>query len=207
MKIIITCGPSYEPIDGMRRITNASTGELGMMLAEVMCAAGHEVTVFKGEMAASVHPVGAAEVVRFSTNDDLLAKLQQMSADAVFHAAALCDFRVKTTRMADGSISTDGKVSTRAGDVTLTLTPTTKVLPALRSIFPAALIVGWKYEIDGGRADLVGKAVRQISECKTDGCVVNGPAWGAGFGFVAGDSAVTELPDRPAICQFLANLR
>ena len=67
--------------------------------------------------------------------------------------------------------------------------------------------MGWKYVIDGGRADLVEKAVRQISECKTDGCVVNGPAWGVGFGFVAGDSAVTELPDRPAICQFLANLR
>ena len=206
MKVIITCGPSYEPIDGMRRITNASTGELGMMLAEAMCAAGHNVMVFKGEMATTTHPVGAAEVIRFSTNDDLLAKLRQTSADAVFHAAALCDFRVKTTRMADGSISTDGKVSTRAGDVTLTLTPTTKVLPVLRSIFPQALIVGWKYEIDGGRTDIVGKAVRQISECKTDGCVVNGPAWGAGVGFVAGDSTVAELPDRPAICQFLANL-
>ncbi len=207
MKVIITCGPSYEAIDGMRRITNASTGELGLMLAQTMCAAGHEVTVFKGEMATSSHPEGSAEVVHFSTNDDLLAKLRVRSADAVFHAAALCDFRVKTTRMADGCISTDGKVSTRAGDVTLTLTPTTKVLPALRSIFPQALIVGWKYEIDGGRPDLVAKAARQISECKTDGCVVNGPAWGGGFGFVARGGAVMELPDRPAICLFLANLR
>ena len=102
MKVIITCGPSYEPIDGMRRITNASTGELGMMLADAMFAAGHTVMVFKGEMATTTHPVGTAEVVSFSTNDDLLAKLRQTSADAVFHAAALCDFRVKTTRMADG---------------------------------------------------------------------------------------------------------
>lgn len=207
MKVIITCGPSYEPIDGMRRITNASTGELGMMLAETMCAAGHEVVVFKGEMATTSYPARAAEVVQFSTNDDLLAKLRQRSADAVFHAAALCDFRVKTTRMVDGSVSTDGKVSTRTGDVTLTLTPTTKVLPVLRSAFPEALIVGWKYEIDGGRSDLIGKAVRQIADCRTDGCVVNGPSWGAGFGFLAGNGAVMHLPDRPGICEFLAKLR
>ncbi|HVY71907.1 MAG TPA: phosphopantothenoylcysteine decarboxylase, partial [Verrucomicrobiae bacterium] len=34
MKVIVTCGPSYEPIDEVRRLTNFSTGELGVLLAE-----------------------------------------------------------------------------------------------------------------------------------------------------------------------------
>ena len=40
MKIIVTCGPSYEPIDEVRRITNFSTGELGSRLARALARAG-----------------------------------------------------------------------------------------------------------------------------------------------------------------------
>ena len=199
MKIIITCGPSYEPIDGMRRITNASTGELGLMLAERLCADGHDVTVLKGAMAVSQHPCGNARIVMFSTNDDLLEKLRLLSSGAIFHAAALCDFRVKDARIA-------GKIPTSAGDLTLALEPTTKVLPQLRTLFPEATIVGWKYELEGKRDAVLAKALSQLRDCQADVCVVNGSAWGSGFGVVRGDGSVVEIASRPELCDCLAKL-
>jgi phosphopantothenate---cysteine ligase (CTP) len=203
MEVIITCGPSYEPLDGMRRITNASTGELGLMLAEKLSLAGHGVTVLRGEMATSRRPHGAAEVRSFSTNDDLLFKLRGLRADAVLHAAALCDFRLKETRLADGAPSTAAKIPTRSGDITLTLEPTTKVLPELRHIFPKAKIVGWKFELDGSRADVLKKAEDQLRECATDGCVVNGAAWGDGFGLVLPGGTCAEISGRAELCDAL----
>ena len=206
MKVIITCGPSFEPIDGMRRITNASTGELGLMLAQTFVAVGHEVTVLKGEMATSMQPCGTGDVVPFSTNDDLLDKLAGRSADAIFHAAALCDFRLKEARSADGEVIRAAKIPTRGGEVTLTLEPTTKVLPRLRALFPLARIIGWKFEPAGAREDIVGKAMLQMLECGTDGCVVNGPGWGAGFGFIRPDGSAQTIDGRPALCGFLTAL-
>lgn len=203
MKVIITCGPAYEPIDGMRRITNASTGELGLMLAQTLSAAGHDVLVFKGEMASSLLNAGAAVVRSFSTNDDLLTKLGSESAGAIFHAAALCDFRVAGATDADGAMVTAAKIPTRGGRFTLTLTPAVKVLPQLRAIFPNALIVGWKYELDGGRDEAVQKAARQIEECATDACVVNGAAWGEGFGIVRKGLPVQGISGRQTLCECL----
>ncbi|MEK0451212.1 MAG: Phosphopantothenoylcysteine synthetase/decarboxylase [Verrucomicrobiota bacterium] len=203
MKVIITCGPAYEPIDGMRRITNASTGELGLMLAQTLSAGGHEVLVFKGEMASSPLGAGGAVVRSFSTNDDLLSKLRDESAGAVFHAAALCDFRVAQVMGADGASATAAKIPTRAGQITLTLKPAVKVLPQVRAIFPGAFIAGWKYELDGDRASVVEKALRQLGDCSTDACVVNGAAWGDGFGIVRRGCPVEEISGRRELCGYL----
>ena len=200
MKVIITCGPSYEPIDEMRRITNASTGELGLMLAQTLAAAGHSVAGLITRVLAH----GNAEVLPFSTNDDLLAKLRTLPADVIFHAAALCDFRVKETRTADGALSALAKLPTRSGDLALTLEPTTKVLPQLRALFPKARIIGWKFELDGTRTDVLQKAAQQLRDCSTDGCVVNGRAWGSGFGILARDGTTRELASRAELCAALA---
>jgi phosphopantothenate---cysteine ligase (CTP) len=187
MRVIVTCGPSYEPIDQVRRLTNFSTGALGLALGAEMARHGHVVTLLKGE-AATAHaelPAGVS-VLPFTTNDNLLERLTAHAGeiDAIFHAAALCDYRVKTVTAADGAEVHAAKVPTRAGDITLSLEPTTKVLPRLRALFPSARIVGWKYELDGSRDEVLAKAARQLGEARSDACVVNGTAWGPGFGFV-----------------------
>jgi phosphopantothenate---cysteine ligase (CTP) len=71
MKIIITCGPSYEPIDGARRMTNMSTGKLGITLANALTDDGHEVICLKGEGATCPDPLRAASVRSFTTNEDM----------------------------------------------------------------------------------------------------------------------------------------
>ena len=202
MRVIVTCGPSYEPIDRVRRLTNFSTGELGLLLSAELAAAGHEVVCWKGEGATSTASAGGARVATFSTNDDLFHALAASQADAIFHAAALCDYRVKAATAADGTVLLGEKIATRSGEITLTLEPTVKVLPRLRALFPTARIVGWKYELDGTRTEALAKAARQLTECRTDACVLNGAAWGAGFAFIERDPV--ELADKPALAAFLA---
>ena len=48
---LVTCGPAYEPIDEVRRITNQSTGELGALLSEALARANFEVLCLRGQMA------------------------------------------------------------------------------------------------------------------------------------------------------------
>jgi phosphopantothenate---cysteine ligase (CTP) len=201
MRIIITCGPGYEPIDQVRRLTNFSTGELGLLIAEEMQKAGHDVCCFKGEMATAHREIKGLQT--FSTNEDLLQKLESKAdwPDAVFHCAALCDYRVKAAYGADEAALSHSKIPTSIGEITLRLEPTIKVLPRLRPLFPQAKIVGWKYELDGSREDALSKAAHQIQEAKTNACVVNGAAWGGGFGFL--QDTLVELSDKAALAAFL----
>jgi len=197
MRLLLTCGPSYEPIDDVRRITNFSTGALGVRLAAALAAAGHEVRCFKGVGATTHETAGAAEVTPFSTNDDLLARLEAVErreeVGAFLHVAALADFKV---RRDPGGVR---KRSSRAGEITLTLVPAAKVIGRLRGLFPNARIVGWKYELDGTREDALAKGVRQIAENGTDACVVNGAAYGRGFGVVRPAEELVALPDQEAL--------
>ncbi len=198
MKIIVTCGPSYEPIDEVRRITNFSTGQMGSRLARTLAAAGHEVTCFKGVAATTKEHAEPAQVVAFTTNDDLEKQLSSLPGreeiGAVFHAAALADFKIFWER--DGQ----RKISSRAGAVTLQLVPSSKVISELRELFPQAKLVGWKYELDGTPADVAAKAARQIAENHTDVCVMNGMAYGPGYGVYAANGERKHVANTTALC-------
>jgi len=202
MKIIVTCGPSYEPIDEVRRITNFSTGELGTRLARALARAGHDVVCFKGVAATTKESADPARVVPFTTNDDLAAQLRALDGrgeiGAVFHAAALADFKIEWAHAGQR------KISSRAGAVTLTLVPSNKVISELRGLFPAAQLVGWKYELDGTRAEVLAKAERQLAENRTDVCVLNGVAYGRGFGACAAGQPPVHLADAAALCAWAA---
>ena len=60
--------------------------------------------------------------------------------------------------------------------------------------------------MEGGRAGVVRLAERQIAECRTDACVANGSAYGAGFGLVRGGGEFTHLPDTAALFAALEEL-
>lgn len=198
MKIIVTCGPSYEPIDEVRRITNFSTGQMGSRLARTLAAAGHDVTCYKGVAATTKEHAEPAQVVTFTTNDDLEARLAKLEGreeiGAVFHAAALADFKIFWAR------DRQRKISSRAGAVTLELVPSSKVISELRKLFPKAKLVGWKYELDGTAEDVAVKAARQIAENHTDVCVMNGTAYGQGYGVYAANGERQHVANTTALC-------
>ncbi len=206
MKLIVTCGPSYEPIDEARRVTNFSTGRLGIALANHFTARGWEVACLKGEQATCPDPLHAARTSAFTTNDDLVTQLAALAAEggwsAVLHAAALCDFRVERVLDEAGRPLTSPKFSSRAGRLNLVLAPATKVLPQLRGWFPQTRIVGWKYELAGSRSDAFAKAFAQLAECSTDACVLNGAAYGSGFACCTA-SGVATCADMTVLAEWL----
>ena len=197
---VITCGPAYAPIDAVRRITNFATGEIGTLLAEELASRGWNVVCLRGEGSTAAPPVGV-KVASFSTNDSLEKILQGQPQDvaAVFQAAALCDFEVAGISGAEGV----KKLSSRSGTVSLDLRPAVKVLPKLRGFFPGAKIVGWKFECDGGRNEAIGRGLAQIGDASTDACVVNGPAFGVGFGFLLPDGSVRDFADKRSLARAL----
>ena len=189
MNCIVTAGPTFEPLDRVRRLTNFSTGRLGTELANFLTAQGHEVTLLIGESATYPGERRAGKVRVFSTTTDLRTQMKALAgskAGAVFHAAAVSDFSFGKLYQRDGGgklrpFKLSEKISTRAGNLMVELVPTPKIIAELRGWFPQALLCGWKFEANGGRPDALRAAERQMAECATDCCVANGPAYGKGF--------------------------
>jgi len=150
-------------------------------------------TLVVGTAATYVGARRAQTVKTFSTTADLRAKLKAGSGkkvEAIFHAAAVSDFAFgqifsETKPDEFTALKAVKKISTRQGSLLVELVPTPKIIAELRGWFPAAKIVGWKFEANGGRADALRAAQQQLAECATDFCVANGPAYGPGFSLVS----------------------
>lgn len=206
MICLVTAGPTYEPLDGARRLTNFSTGRLGTELASFLTMNGHDVTLLVGEHATYFGDRRARRVETFGTTADLAGKLAALggkAVGAVFHAAAVSDFAFGKvwSRSPSGELTEvkSGKISTRDGTLLAELVPTKKIIASLRDWFPAAHLTGWKYEVDGTRTDVVRAAEKQIAECLTNASVANGPAYGEGFGLVKRDGSCIHLAENAAL--------
>jgi phosphopantothenate---cysteine ligase (CTP) len=206
MRCIVTAGPTFEPLDAVRRLTNFSTGRLGSELADYLVAHGHDTTLLIGQHATYACERHVRHVETFSTTENLRAHLQARAGqpiEAVFHAAAVSDFAFgKIWRRSPQGELTElraGKVTTRQGTLLAELLPTPKVIAELRQWFPTAQLVGWKYEVDGDRAGVIHLAEKQVSDCRTDACVANGPAYGPGFGLIVKGRPAVHLADGPAL--------
>ena len=202
MRIVITGGPACEPIDRVRYITNQSTGELAVKLARRFLDGGHQVELFLGNGA-----IWRLETATyFQTTDDLERLLNEIverdRVDAVLHAAALSDFGVGET-IVSGKRTGASKIPSDAESVLLRLVPRPKLIRHLRDLFPNAYIVGWKFELEGTPADVVQEGVRQIQSNRTDACIVNGAAFGPGFGFCTAKGLLGTIPTRDALADWL----
>jgi len=213
MNCIVTAGPTFEPLDDVRRLTNFSTGRLGTELANFLAAHGHKIILLIGAQATYSGERRARRVEIFTTTADLRAKLKTVATkkvDAIFHAAAVSDFAfgriftpVKSGKL--GEIKSR-KISTRSGELLVELVPTPKIISELRGWFPKTKIAGWKFEAVGGRADALRAAQQQLADCATDLCVANGPAYGEGFGLVACDGKSAHLATAPLLFEALEKL-
>lgn len=211
MNCIVTAGPTYEELDQVRRMTNFSTGALGTELANWLAEHGHEVQLLRGHYSTCHIEPKTPRLQIFTTTADLSGRLEAMAsgeAGAVFHAAAVSDFTFgkiwRRSESGDLSEINSRKISTGQGTVLAELTPTPKILPRLRGWFPKAQLIGWKYELEGDRAQAIATAERQVKQNSTDACVVNGHAYGAGYGFVKEHGQCCHLPNKTALFEALA---
>jgi phosphopantothenate---cysteine ligase (CTP) len=213
MNCIVTAGPTYEELDEVRRLTNSSTGTLGSQLTRYLVQRGHQVQLLLGHYSTCRMESQAQRQQVFTTTADLRLRLEALRAapvDAVFHAAAVSDFTFGKVwiRSAEGKLEEvrSPKISTRGEMALAELQPTPKILAQLRRWFPKALLVGWKFELEGDRARAIAQGERQIAENQTDFCVVNGRAYGEGFGLVRGLGQCAHFPDGPALFVALEEL-
>ena len=213
MKVVVTAGPTYEPLDEVRRLTNSSTGKLGSDLANFLADQGHDVVLLLGYYATHRGELKARSVETLTTTADLRARLEALSvqgAGAVFHAAAVSDFTFGGVweRRETGELipCKERKISTRKGPLLAELKPTPKILGELRGWFPQARLVGWKYELAGDRTLVIDVARQQLAKNRTDACVVNGAAYGEGFGLVTSAGRCEHLADAAALYHVLARL-
>lgn len=143
LRVLITSGGTAEPIDGVRVLTNTSTGATGALLAEHFVRCGHDVTLLRARSAE--RPEVACREETFFTFADLDAALARLLAaepfDAVIHAAAVSDYGVELVDAA-GRVqpACAGKLDTGTPPL-LRLRPHPKLLDTLRARAVAPLRV------------------------------------------------------------------
>jgi phosphopantothenoylcysteine decarboxylase/phosphopantothenate--cysteine ligase len=111
MRVLITAGPTYEPIDPVRFIGNHSTGKMGYALAEAFADWGANVTLISGPTQLRVQH-SRIEVVAVQTADEMYAAAAKIApqADVWVFAAAVADYKPRT--MAVDKIKKDGDTLT-----------------------------------------------------------------------------------------------
>ena len=120
MRFLITAGPTREPIDPVRYISNRSSGKMGYAIAEAALTDGHDVTLISGP--ASVEPPRNANLIPVSTSDEMF--------EAVHRHADKCDICVLCAAVADYkpvNVSSI-KIKKRDAKFSLELIPTRDIL-------------------------------------------------------------------------------
>ena len=97
LRVAVTAGPTREPLDPVRYLTNRSSGKMGYAIARAARERGAEVTLLSGPV--SLEPPVGVRLVRFETTEDLLNAALSVAdgQDVVIQAAAPGDFRAETT--------------------------------------------------------------------------------------------------------------
>ena len=178
--VLITAGPTREPVDPVRFLGNRSSGKMGYALAEAGAKRGARVILISGPVALAA-PEGA-ETIQVETAEEMQNAVLARAGEAsiVIAAAAVADFRTRST--------SQQKIK-RNGPMSLELEPTPDVLAeVVKQRHPGQLIIGFAAEtqdaIDNGRAKLHNKGI--------DAIVVNDVSK-PGIGFDSERNAVTIL--------------
>jgi phosphopantothenoylcysteine decarboxylase / phosphopantothenate---cysteine ligase len=165
--MLITAGPTHEPIDAVRFIGNRSSGRMGSALAQEAAGRGWDVTLLMGP--AAVLPTDSrVRVLRFRTCADLqlLLRAHVAWADALVMAAAVADYRPKVDPQFFG-----GKFRRKNETLTLTLEPTPDLLSEVAANRRGdQLMVGFALE---PREELLASARSKLERKRVDMVVAN----------------------------------
>ncbi len=154
-RIVVTAGPTWEPIDAVRFVGNRSTGKMGFAVAREARARGADVTLIVGP--GTEEPPPDLRTTRVSTAEEMRSAALEAAdgADAVVMAAAVADFRPKQV--------VAGKTKKEGGPPYLELVPTPDILAELGRAKGARALIGFAAETGdleaGGRAKLRSKGL------------------------------------------------
>jgi phosphopantothenoylcysteine decarboxylase/phosphopantothenate--cysteine ligase len=164
-RVLVTAGATREYIDPIRFITNASSGKMGVAMAEEADFRGAEVTLIRTK--GSV-PSFVDNQIEVETAEEMLetveSELQTKEYDFIVLAAAVSDFRVKNR----------AEVKIKSGEpLVLELEPTPKIIDVVKKLQPEAFLVGFKAETGLSEEELIMEARKQIERAGSDLVVAN----------------------------------
>ncbi len=162
--VVVTSGPTHEPIDPVRYIANRSSGAQGSAIASALMALGARVTFVTGP-ATAPRPIGA-DIVEVETAREMLAAVEAaLPADAAIFAAAVADWHV--TSAATGKLKKDGTGAPPSFD--LAENPDILATIAGRTANRPGLVVGFAAETD----DIIENAQKKLARKGCDWIVAN----------------------------------
>ncbi|MCD4830672.1 MAG: hypothetical protein K8R02_02560 [Anaerohalosphaeraceae bacterium] len=164
-KILITVGPTIEPIDPVRFISNASSGKMGQALAVASVKAGFDVTAITS-IADMKLPAGAKRIIATSAEQMFKAVKELFgTCDCLIMAAAVSDYTPQEVSKA--------KLKKASHDLTITLKPTTDILKwAGKNKKPSQFLVGFALE----DMDLKASAEKKMADKNLDMIIANSPS-------------------------------
>jgi phosphopantothenoylcysteine decarboxylase/phosphopantothenate--cysteine ligase len=175
--VLITAGPTQEPLDPVRYLTNRSSGKMGYALAEAAAARGAKVVLISGPV--HLAPPRGVEVISVRTAVEMRAKVMENLGPAhiVIKSAAVADFHLSKVP--------DQKVKKTAARISLELDPTPDILAELGRKKDDRLLIGFAAETQ----NLVQEARRKL-ESKNCDMVVGNLVGGADVGFESDQNEV-----------------
>jgi phosphopantothenoylcysteine decarboxylase/phosphopantothenate--cysteine ligase len=163
MKVLVTAGPTREPIDDVRYVSNASTGRMGYAIADAAAAEGHDTVLVTGPV--MLTPPAGIEVLRVTTALEMEAAVRARfdGVDAVLMTAAVADYRPEA-RLPGKRKKTDGPWDLR-------LVPNPDILAGLGREKGARVLLGFALEAADGEEN----ARRKLAAKRLDFIVLNAP--------------------------------
>jgi phosphopantothenoylcysteine decarboxylase/phosphopantothenate--cysteine ligase len=158
VRMVVTAGPTHEPIDPVRFIGNRSTGRMGVAVAAEAVSRGAEVQLILGPD--TVAPPAGVATVHVETAEEMRGAVASLAddADVVVMAAAVADFRPK--------VVVEGKLKKESGIPELHLEPTPDILRELGEHKGDRILVGFAAETSGleaaGRSKLRAKHLDMV---------------------------------------------
>jgi phosphopantothenoylcysteine synthetase/decarboxylase len=159
---LITAGPTREPIDPVRYISNRSSGKMGYAIAEAALDAGHDVILISGPV--NLAPPRDAKFISVSTSDEMFDAVHQHA-----HSSNICVLCAAVADYKPAQVS-PVKIKKCAAQVSLELVPTRDILQSLgRQHARKFLLVGFAAETD----HLEANATKKLREKNCDIIVAN----------------------------------
>lgn len=177
-KVLITGGGTIEPLDGVRCISNFSTGKTAAAIARHLALKGYEVTFLCGTQAESSGFSG--DLIRFSSANDLSNKMQtllmQSQFDVVLHAAAVSDYTVDRIVM-DGQVfcpDSSKKLSSVSSGMQIFLKASGKILPQIKAwSCGTPIVIGFKLTNQATPAEQTDAVIKLFQQGTVDYIVHN----------------------------------
>ncbi|MHA1377963.1 MAG: bifunctional phosphopantothenoylcysteine decarboxylase/phosphopantothenate--cysteine ligase CoaBC [Candidatus Helarchaeota archaeon] len=160
LKILIAGGPTREYLDGVRYITNPSSGKMGVALArEALLRGAEKITFIYGRGTATPPTYENVKIINITSAKELVAtvekELTSEKYDAFICAAAIADYMPASTE--------EHKIPSRQKELNVKLIPTPRCIENARELDKELFICAFKAEYDVSEEQLIEKAYKRIS--------------------------------------------